>query len=141
MSKELIELESDPYSLFLFALNSPSTKEKCVPRLQKFFDFVNLSGTMQEKCSIYVNRSSVILRSEISASITSLSSSSLMYILNLSQAFISDKIMSFLSLDRLWKDSTNEYITFLPFSLLPQVLAVISCGSSDSAMFILTADS
>lgn len=38
MNKELTEFESDPYSLFIFALNSPSTKEKSVPRLNKFFD-------------------------------------------------------------------------------------------------------
>lgn len=38
MSKELMEFESDPYSLFIFALNSPSTKEKYVPRLTKFFE-------------------------------------------------------------------------------------------------------
>ena len=48
MSKELIEFESDPYSLFLFAINSPLTKEKYVPRLNKFFDFINLQGTIQE---------------------------------------------------------------------------------------------
>jgi hypothetical protein len=56
MSKELIEFESDPYSLFIFALNSPSTKEKCVPRLNKFFEFINLNGTMQEKsyCKLYL---------------------------------------------------------------------------------------
>jgi hypothetical protein len=54
MSKELTEFDSDPYSLFIFALNSPSTKEKCVPRLNKFFEFINLNGTMQEKSLIFV---------------------------------------------------------------------------------------
>ena len=54
MSKELTEFDSDPYSLFIFALNSPSTKEKCVPRLSKFFEFLNLNGTMQEKSLIFV---------------------------------------------------------------------------------------
>ena len=28
MSKELTEFETDPYSLFIFAINSPSTREK-----------------------------------------------------------------------------------------------------------------
>lgn len=51
MSKELTEFETDPYSLFIFAINSPSTREKSVPRLNKFFDFINLDGTIQEKCS------------------------------------------------------------------------------------------
>jgi integrase len=54
MSKELTEFYSDPYSLFIFALNSPSTKEKCVPRLNRFFEFINLNGTMQEKSLIFV---------------------------------------------------------------------------------------
>ena len=46
MTNELTEFDSDPYSLFIFALNSPSTKEKCVPRLNKFFEFMNLNGTI-----------------------------------------------------------------------------------------------
>jgi integrase len=55
MSKELTtEFESDPYSLFIFAINSPLTKEKYVPRLNKFFDFVNLKGTIQERCITFV---------------------------------------------------------------------------------------
>ena len=57
MSKELIEFETDPYSLFIFAINSPSSKEKCVPRLNKFFDYINLTGTMQEKCSTFSKNS------------------------------------------------------------------------------------
>jgi len=56
MSKEITQFESeDPYSLFLYGFNSPSTKEKSVPRLNKFFDFLNLNGTMQERCSIFAN--------------------------------------------------------------------------------------
>ena len=51
MTKEMIEFESDPYSLFIFAFNSPTTQEKCVPRLNKFFDFIDLTGTIQEKRS------------------------------------------------------------------------------------------
>lgn len=53
MSKELTEFDTDPYSLFIFAFNSPLTKEKCVLRLNKFFDFINLTGTMQERCSTF----------------------------------------------------------------------------------------
>jgi hypothetical protein len=51
---ELTEFESDPYPLFVFALNSPSTKEKYIPRLNKFFDFISLDGTTQEKCLAFV---------------------------------------------------------------------------------------
>jgi integrase len=54
MSKELTEFESDPYSLFIFGINSPLTKEKYVPRLNKFFEFINLKGTIQKKCISFV---------------------------------------------------------------------------------------
>jgi hypothetical protein len=56
MSNEIIEYESDPYSFFIFGFNSPSTKEKCVPRLNKIFDFTNLRGTMQERCSSFTKK-------------------------------------------------------------------------------------
>ncbi len=36
------EFNSDPYSLFIYALNSPETKVKYVSRLQKFFEFNEL---------------------------------------------------------------------------------------------------
>jgi integrase len=57
MSKELIEFESDPYSLFIFAINSPLTKKKYVPRLNRFFQFINLQGTIQERCKTFVKKS------------------------------------------------------------------------------------
>jgi integrase len=53
MSKELTEFESDPYSLFLFGINSPLTKQKYVPRLNKFFDFINLKGSIQDRCKTF----------------------------------------------------------------------------------------
>ncbi len=56
MSKEPTEFESDPYSLFVYGFNSPSTKVKCVPRLNKFFEFINLGGTMQERCLIFAKK-------------------------------------------------------------------------------------
>jgi hypothetical protein len=56
MSKEPLEFESDPYSPFIFAINSPLTKAKYVPRLDKFFDFINLKGTIQEKCIAFVEK-------------------------------------------------------------------------------------
>jgi len=53
MTKELMEFDLDPYSLFLFAMNSPLTKQKAIPRLKKFLIFNNLTGTIQEKCSTF----------------------------------------------------------------------------------------
>ena len=57
MTNKLTEFDLDPYSLFLFAMNSPLTKQKAIPRLNKFLDFINLSGTVQEKCSTFVRKS------------------------------------------------------------------------------------
>lgn len=57
MNKELTEFESDPYSLFMFAINSPLSKEKYVPRLNSFFDFIKLKGTVQEKCITFAKKS------------------------------------------------------------------------------------
>ena len=56
MTKEQMEFESDPYSLFIFAINSPLTKQKYIPRLNKFFDFINLDGTIQERCKAFVKK-------------------------------------------------------------------------------------
>jgi DICT domain-containing protein len=56
MSKELTEFESDPYSLFIFAINSPLTKQKYIPRLNKFFYFINLRGTIQERSKAFVKK-------------------------------------------------------------------------------------
>jgi hypothetical protein len=56
MSNESIEFESDPYSLFIFGFNSPSTKEKSVPRLNHFFDFIGITGTLQEKCAMFAKK-------------------------------------------------------------------------------------
>ena len=44
-------LDPDPYSLFLFAMNSPQTKEKYVTRLKKFFEFIGLhNSSIAEYC-------------------------------------------------------------------------------------------
>jgi integrase len=54
----MLEIESDPYSIFIFAMNAPQTKEKYVTRLKRFFDFIILPGsTMQERCKYFVEKS------------------------------------------------------------------------------------
>lgn len=35
----LLNVDSDPYGIFMFAINSPVTKQKYTYRLTKFFDF------------------------------------------------------------------------------------------------------
>jgi integrase len=53
----MLEIESDPYSIFVFAMNAPQTKEKYVTRLERFFDFINLpSSTIQERCKYFVEK-------------------------------------------------------------------------------------
>lgn len=38
----MLELESEPYSMFIFAMNAPQTREKYTTRLERFFDFIEL---------------------------------------------------------------------------------------------------
>jgi integrase len=53
----MLEIESDPYSIFVFAMNAPQTKEKYVTRLKRFFDFINLPGsTIQIRCKYFVEK-------------------------------------------------------------------------------------
>lgn len=54
MTQERVEFETDPYSLFIFAINSFATKQKYIPRLNKFFEYTNLDGTIQERCVDFV---------------------------------------------------------------------------------------
>jgi hypothetical protein len=70
---------SDPYSLFLFAMNSPETRVKYNARLRRFFDYIKLekeviltsevaevnkhkkrTGAMKEKCIILQKEQKVI---------------------------------------------------------------------------------
>jgi hypothetical protein len=47
----------DPYSMFIFAMNSPLIREKYTGRLAKFFEFIGLTeGTMEERCSDFAER-------------------------------------------------------------------------------------
>jgi hypothetical protein len=53
-------LDCDPYSLFLFAINSPETKEKYVTRLKRFFDFIGINqNTMEGRCKQFVDKSKI----------------------------------------------------------------------------------
>ena len=50
-------VETDPYSVFLFGMRSPKTKEKVVPRLKMFFDFIGIRGVpIDELCKIFVEK-------------------------------------------------------------------------------------
>jgi hypothetical protein len=58
LEKEIESTSSDdPYSLFLFAMRSPKTREKCTGRLRMFFDFLGIPGeTMKERCKAFCDR-------------------------------------------------------------------------------------
>ena len=50
-------LESDPYSIFLFGIRSPKTKEKLIGRFEMFLNFLDLpreKGSLQERCNYLV---------------------------------------------------------------------------------------
>lgn len=60
----MLELESDPYSMFIFAMNAPQTREKYTTRLKRFFDFIDLPGSnnpttntpIEERCKYFVEK-------------------------------------------------------------------------------------
>jgi integrase len=55
---EIESTESDPYSMFLFAMRSPKTREKCTGRLRMFFDFLSVlpEGTMTERSKAFCDK-------------------------------------------------------------------------------------
>jgi hypothetical protein len=53
----LIESKSaDPWTLYLYAMRSPATKEKNLIRLGKFLTFLNLQGTIEEKARTFAEK-------------------------------------------------------------------------------------
>lgn len=53
----MLDIDSDPYSMFIFAMNAPQTREKYVTRLKRFFDFIELPGlTMEERCNNFAQK-------------------------------------------------------------------------------------
>jgi hypothetical protein len=51
----MLELESDPYSMFVFAMNAKQTREKYSARLKRFFDFIQIPGNnIEEQCKLAV---------------------------------------------------------------------------------------
>ena len=44
--------EEDPYSLFIYGMRSPKTKEKCIGRLRMFFDSINITEGSMERRSL-----------------------------------------------------------------------------------------
>jgi integrase len=46
----------DPWTLYLYAMRSPATKEKYLIRLGKFLNFLNLQGTIEEKARAFAEK-------------------------------------------------------------------------------------
>ena len=54
---EFSNSELDSWSLYLYAMKSPVTREKYQKRLEKFFDFLGLEGqTIEEKSKAFVKK-------------------------------------------------------------------------------------
>jgi hypothetical protein len=54
---QINSLGQDTWSLYLYAMKSPVTREKYQRRLEKFFDFLNMEGeTIEGKSISFVNR-------------------------------------------------------------------------------------
>jgi hypothetical protein len=52
--EEIIQLDSSPYLIFIFAIRSPITREKYLQRIGYFFDYIGIEqGTIEERCSIF----------------------------------------------------------------------------------------
>jgi hypothetical protein len=61
----MLELESDPYSMFVFAMNAKQTREKYSARLKRFFDFIEMPrDDIEEKCKFAVQMQRERERSE-----------------------------------------------------------------------------
>ena len=55
MKLEQIKSESDTWTLYLYAMKSPVTRDKYQKRLGKFFDFLKLDGTtIEDKSKVFV---------------------------------------------------------------------------------------
>ena len=49
--------EQDTWSLYLYALKSPMTRQKYQKRLEKFFDFIGMEGlTVEDKSKSFIKR-------------------------------------------------------------------------------------
>jgi integrase len=66
----VLETESDPYSIFIYAMRSPKTREKCIGRLCAFFDFIDIPGpNMTERCKFFCERAKLTVNGWVFANI------------------------------------------------------------------------
>lgn len=52
--------ELDPWSLFIYAMKAPMTRNRYQTRLAKFFDFIGIAGTrLEDRARTFAKRSKV----------------------------------------------------------------------------------
>ena len=57
MKVEQLESESDHWTLYLYTMKSPVTRDKYEKRLGKFFDFVRLeASSIEDKSKVFVEK-------------------------------------------------------------------------------------
>lgn len=47
---------TDPWTLFLYALKAPATKDKYIQRLTRFLDFLGYAGTREKKARAFATK-------------------------------------------------------------------------------------
>ena len=56
--KQIKEILTDPYAIFMYAIKSPLTRKKYEGRLAKFFDFMGIAGgTLEGRCAAFEQKS------------------------------------------------------------------------------------
>jgi hypothetical protein len=66
IKQKLATKEANAYSLFMYAVRSPVTRDYYLRRLRTFFDHINLSphNTMEDRCNLFAARGSKDPRAE-----------------------------------------------------------------------------
>ena len=54
--EESKEEELDPWTLYLYSIKSPATKEKYLLRLKKFLDYHNFQGALEDKARAFARK-------------------------------------------------------------------------------------
>jgi hypothetical protein len=68
---KLEPLSADPWTLYLYAIKSPATKEKYLMRLEKFLNFLNFQGRLEEKARVFAEREDMIVHWPLTVSLNS----------------------------------------------------------------------
>ena len=56
IGSKLEQASADPWTLYLYAMRSPATKEKYLMRLGRFLSFLDLQGLLEDKARIFAEK-------------------------------------------------------------------------------------